>query len=575
MTRTGALLWKEWRDHRAAMLVFAVLVPLLSWPTQRYVFKFAEPTWTWQWIVPMCAALAAAFLAADSFAMDLATHRMTALVALPVPVRRHFAVRAAFLAVVAAAFAAWALVVNVAIVGVGGKDGAVAAMLASDCGTLTGYAICAAATAGVLVFSTLGVGGFRAFLGGVLLAYGAFLSTLYAVTLFTHLPGQAVPYERRMTVTWTIAAVVLGVAAFAGFAASRALPALRKRGALCAASVLLLTLGTPAALAGWREYRGWMVSPEDPDVIVETAIASPDGRYVAVDATRIDESQRGASRAWVVRTDDGALLAWPRRNELIMGWTAENLAWVYPSKSNEDRGRFAAPETGETVASPSMHDCQTRIVQGWGIGPNWSNWLRYESTPIKCSTPKVRLYSWRLSVRDGSAERTIEARSYPAPTPKVGEVLYVTEAGKLAVADLAGGEPRIVADDVTETRGAVTGSPDGRYFLVETPTGSVVFDSTTWKRVAGPFPDSWVVWCHGAPDSAAVSVTDRKTSIVTQIVDVQRGRTLAPTFQGLQGGHGSIQTLADGRFVARAGRKEVVLLDADAKYVRHLFPPKD
>jgi hypothetical protein len=569
-------LWKEWRDHRAAVLVFAVLVPLLSWPVQRYIFKFAEPVWTWQWIVPMCAGLAAAFIAADSFAMDLATHRMASFAALPVPVRRHFTVRTAFLALVAIAIAAWALLVNVAIVGVWGKSGAVEAMFASDCGSLTGYAMCAAVTAAVLVLSSLGVGGFRAFLGGVLLAYVAFVATSFAGDLLARIPGYGSPSSQRVLVEWTIAAAVLGIAALSGFVTSRAQPALRKQGVICAAAILVLAFGAPAAAAGWKEYRGWMVSPDDPELYVVSVDVSPDGSYVAVVGSNAAGPNQNY-RSWVVRTSDGALFDWPRRGDYIGGWTKDGLAWVgrmgsNPQRKPPDYGRFVQPETGVTV-SVAGEGLSARLAGGGSTHPGWAGWLRWDWQPAKDSTKAVRLYTWRLWARDTELTRTVDARSMPSPMPKVGEVLYVDAGGDLLLTDLAGGEPRVVMKGAKDLQGWVAGSPDGRYFVVGTDGGSVVLDSTNWNRVAGPFPNRYAYWCPGS--GAVLRLNDEANASVERMIDVAHGREIAPTFRGLRGGHASIHVLADGRVVGHAGRSEVVLLDANGKYVRHLFPPKD
>src|SRR5262245_9281890 len=115
MTRTSALLWKEWRDHRAALAVFAALVPLVSWPVQKWIFRFSEPVWTWQFLVPLCVAPCVAVVAADAFAMDLATQRMAGFASLPVPLRRNFSMRTLFLALVSIAIGVWAGAVNLAI----------------------------------------------------------------------------------------------------------------------------------------------------------------------------------------------------------------------------------------------------------------------------------------------------------------------------------------------------------------------------------------------------------------------------------------------------------------------------
>jgi hypothetical protein len=580
MTRTGALLWKEWRDHRVALAVFAAIVPLVSWPVQRWVFKFMEPEWTWKWVVPLCAGLAVAIVASDLFAMDLATARMSAFVALPVPVRRHFTARTAFLAAVAIAFAAWTVVMNAALVGIWGKPGAAAALVGSFDPAFQGLAMSAAALAGVLVFSALGVGGFRAVIGGVLLAGIGYAATMFTAEWLLPRPVVWSPQPARDPLQWLVTAGVLLVAAYAGFVGGRAHAAGRRRGALIAAAIIVAAFGTPSGTLAWKAYRSWVLVASDPDIVLQYGWnpVSPDGRYVAVWANK----PNGGCRSWVVRVADGALFDWPRRNEGIGGWTTDGLAWVgsmnYRGPSG-DYGRFVRPETGATVERALVDGAamSRRLASGWGAGPRWAQWLRYESQPARPASKGVYpTVMWRLWEKDGAGERTIEGRMGLAPTPRVGEALLVTPDAKLALVRLAGGEPTIVWNDATGIGWWTAGSPDGRYFTLSTSKGWIVLDSTKWTCVAGPYEPTSAYWCLGDETSPTLAVAEAKSESLTRLLEFPSGREIVPDASlGILSGYGSVQRLPDGGFIARAGTNRLLRLDADGKFIRRLFPPEE
>jgi hypothetical protein len=582
VTRTGALVWKEWRDHRAAAFVFAALVPLVSWPVQRWVFKFAEPEWTWTWLVPLCAGLAVAVVASDAFAMDLATSRMNSFVALPVTLRRHFGARVTFLALVAAAIAAWTVAANVAIVSIWGTQDAVPRHFDAYDHVVSGLLVTAAGAGGVLVFSALGVGGFRAVFGGALLAAIGFVATNYAVErlFFAREPWRVNPAGGAQ-VEWLVTAATLSAAAFAGFVGGRAHAASRGRGAVLASSILVAAFGLPAGAVAWKACTAWRISPTDADVQVMQPSVSPDGRYVAVLGTK--NGTFGGRRTWIVRVDDGTLFDWPRRSEWIYGWSKDGFAWSVfdretPQRETTGYGRLVRPETGEVVRDVVKADVRSTVLYGYGFGPAWAQWMRWNIAPSQRGKDAPKgVSSWTLwSKDDEKTKRVVEARSIPAPTPRMGEALIATPDDRLAVIDLAGGEPRVVADDVVGLRGALTGSPDGRFVVVTTSKGEAVLDATTWKTVAGPYGKSAVLWC-GVPDGPpVVAVAETEHWRVERLVNVATGREIVPdaAFE-LRGGHGSVHALADGRFVAQSTSNRIVLLDADGKFIRRLFPPEE
>jgi len=582
MTRTGALVWKEGRDHRAAVLVFAALVPLVSWPVQRWVFKFAEPEWTWRWIIPLCVGLAVAVVAADAFAMDLATSRMASFVALPTTLRRHFATRTLFLALVGAVIAAWTAAANVAIVAIWGKPDAVVRHLDTYDSAVLGLLMTAAGAAAVLVFSTLGVGGFRAVLGGAVLAAVAHFATDYASGRFIPPPEYGRSSIVREPLEWIVTTGVLFVAAYAGFIGSRANTASRQRGTLFAGTLLIAAFGLPAGAASWKVYRAWRITPTDPEISLEPPAISPDGRYIAVTA-----SKRGTfagQRSWIVRIDDARLFDWPRRNEWIYGWSKDGDAWVVvdrrelTSPDGFDWGRTARAETGETVAGVTKADIGKRVNYAYGFEARGTRWLRWNCEPSK--TPKDApkgVYAWTLWAKDDDkTRRLVEARSIPAPTPNVGQVLIATAEKKLALVDLAGGEPRLVADDVVGLRGSLAGSPDGRFYTVTTSKGEAVLDATTWKTVAGPYGTAAAIWCGVADGPSVLAVFETKDWRLERLVDVATGREIVPDpALDIRGSYESVQALADGRIVARASENRIILLDADGKFIRKLFPPEE
>jgi hypothetical protein len=578
-------LWKEWRDHRVTMAVFAAIVPLVSWPVQRYIFKFAEPEWTWRWTLPICVGLVVAVVAADLFAADLATERMTAFVALPVALRRHFTVRTAFLAAVAVLFTAWTIGTNVAIVSAWGKPGAAAALLASADFAIDDVVRGAGIVAAVVLLSALGVGGFRAAIGGCVLALIAYAASMFAAESFFPVPPGWLPgwYRSNHWELWATVpgAAVMVIAAAVAYCASRGLFSLRRRGAIWAATILVLAFGAPAAGAAWKTWRAWMISPYDPGFSLMTSSVSPDGRFVGVVGTN---GAAGGCRSWIVPVDGGPILDWPRRRDYVAGWTTDGLAWIgrYDSdpvpdpKKPRDYGALVRPETGEVVERLTESSrAGGRIVAGWGIGPQWAQWLRMNwEGAHKGENGAPTSHTVRLWVKDGDVERRMDVRSVCA-TPTVGQVLLVTPDGKLALADLAGGEPRVVSDDANGLQSWLTGSADGRMYTVQTSEGWVVLDGTTWQRVAGPFTDGTVYWCSASGRPPVVAVWDKKTELFSRLVDVDTGREIPidPALK-IYAGYEAVQPLDDGRFVARSGKGSIVLLDANGKLIRTLFPPQ-
>jgi hypothetical protein len=112
-------------------------------------------------------------------------------------------------------------------------------------------------------------------------------------------------------------------------------------------------------------------------------------------------------------------------------------------------------------------------------------------------------------------------------------------------------------------------------YTVQTSEGWVVLDGTTWQRVAGPFTDGTVYWCSASGRPPVVAVWDKKTELFSRLVDVDTGREIPidPALK-IYAGYEAVQPLDDGRFVARSGKGSIVLLDANGKLIRTLFPPQ-
>jgi hypothetical protein len=573
MTRTGALLWKEGRDHRASLLVLAGLIPLACWPVQRWLFKFAEPVWTWEWLLPFAVAIALVIVAADLFAMDVATSRMASFAALPVPVRRHFTARTLFLALAGAAFALWTAAANVAIVGIWGKPGAALLLLDHWTASASGLGIAAAMTSGVVLFSALGIGGFRAVLAGALLAGAGCASVSFALSCAGVRSFEQSTHLLTVIVSGGVG-VVIASAAYAALVGGRAHAVSRRRGALLAGAIVVLALGAPSAQAGWRLWRGFVLSPSDAEIELNTPNVSPDERHLTIWAQKQHPFGGAAYASWVVRIEDGALFDWPRRDELAAGWTKDGLVWAgrMTARSDEtDYGRFAAPETGATVAKAFRDGMDARMARGFGFGPSWAQWLRYEYVQ---QPGRSNWSTLKLGVKGGDVTRVVEGRGLPCPTKEVGRALYCTAENKLMLVDIAGGEPRVVAEDAKGIS-ILSCSPVGTLFLVTTSKGAVVLDGSDWRCVAGPFDDKGGAhWCGGSETRAVLAFPDADGRLV-RLLDVAAGREVVPEPSlGVLGGYCSVATLSDGRFVARAGTNGLLLLDQEGRLIRRLFPPE-
>jgi hypothetical protein len=541
MTRFTALLWKEARDHRAALAVAALVMPALSWPLQQWGFRFAQPAWTSSGLVPALVGLALVIVASDLFAMDAVTRRLEHFAALPVRPRLLFGARAAFLALVGAGATAWAWAVQLAILAAGAPAGALSRQLAHAGQAHVGLLCAAAAAAGTLFLSTLGVGGLIATIAGTVLAGLG----LYGVA---SLPVSGV---------WALGLVpvAFGAAAFLAFTGSRALGRGRARALACGGPLVALLLLLPAGRAAHGAWRERFLSPDDPAFRVSGLLAGPGGRHVAVAVER--EGARGSKRVWVLRLSDGALFDWGRPGEGFLGWTGDGLL----ACGGRDGGTLRRPETGAVVRAPAIAEWAAAAAFSWWPRETWLRWSRVPGAEG----------AWDLRHRDGRRYGPVWSRGMPAPAAEEGAVLRVTPEGALVRTDLGTREEVVlVPRGVNRVLGSMAWSRDGRFFLAELDEGTAALDGASWTIAAGPWRDRTVQWSSSPEAPGVLVITEKTRGRGPLLVDVGRGREArldAAYGEGLL----SLQPLGDGRIVATDGRA-VDLIGADGRLERRLIP---
>ena len=93
------LLMKEWREHRALILAFLVLAPLLSlaWKDQIIGWDRATAGDSLRIVIPVLTALFVLAIASDLVAGDASSGRMAFFAAMPARLATHWLARVLFL----------------------------------------------------------------------------------------------------------------------------------------------------------------------------------------------------------------------------------------------------------------------------------------------------------------------------------------------------------------------------------------------------------------------------------------------------------------------------------------------
>jgi hypothetical protein len=375
---------REWRDARWNLVASFAIAAAAPWVVHALAIEGATDKevalWGGRVIVPLLFGLFAAATASDLVARDVATRRIDALAALPVPGARVWTAKAAFLGVTSALFLAWTIASQVLAVHV------------------------VAPSAYPLLVDTLG-DAVPSILGG--LAFGAaslFFSTLMergmtaAIAALVALTAIAwsiqlaeIPAQDGAATQFAAYAVPLAIAATFTFASRTAYV----RGPIHGPSKLRVAMTGVVALAALLAPAGACLAvgldaasdlPAGAgDPALREAYVSPDAKWVAVQ----DKAGSGASRTWLVDLADGACRA------IAPGatWFADEGAWL--------GGSMLCVRTSSFSVLDGPRHVRRLEVEPTRLGIADEHWLRREPASVSAWAGRWAWVGEERSLGDG------------------------------------------------------------------------------------------------------------------------------------------------------------------------------
>ncbi|MCP3916502.1 MAG: hypothetical protein GY711_13170 [bacterium] len=478
MRRTAALLWKEWRDHRALVFLFALLAPFAVWATQAAWIEDPADPMIGSVILPAIAVLFAAVLTAEALCADFASGAADALGRLPVSPRTLFGTKLAFVALVFPALLVW--------ITFGEHLRRIA--FGHDVELLWGevllsrfiWLIGATATMAVAACASLLRRGFPAVLAGSLMVLGSLVLVSRAND------GAGPTWVQAALETWGLG-LVLGTAsvAFLCTAVGAYSPWTKARDArrIATGALCFCIVGLPAFATGLVRYRSdTSLQPGDP-VTVQRSAPSPDGRYVALQVGRSAPWPGATLEAvWLLHVKTHEIRVLPGMQLCMPVWHAMDSTWsragelVCIDKGDEPCIAWIEPTTGTVVRTRELVD--------------WPKFLDDVYSPAWCEIETgeraedgAREYS--LHWPKTGQHRTVHSWRRPHPTRRSGEAFYLDDRDLMRCTPegtvervLSGGEFRpVVAPDGSL---ALFRDEDRLWHVVETRTGTDVLDPGDW-----------------------------------------------------------------------------------------------
>jgi len=515
--------------------------------------------------VGILVALWTVYFAADLFATDCASGCMRAKALLPVSALEIWRAKVVFYALAVVGIGGWALGCEYALQwAFGSPDSrmyftdalepfvarlpflAVVAASAILCSLIVDSALVALLCSALVAFVLAGIG----------VAWSRGLSLLGVVW------GP---------VEWSVANVAgaalllaLGALAFARGQARFGSRRVRLRLVLSTLGAALLVGGIVGASAVYRRVTG---SLEDPRSTFETASASPDGRWLAIEVVGpswTDGSGRSGTRSvWVVdlATHESELVVWPgclRRdwlNGCALPWddAASFRAEVLSFEDMRYTGSNVrvALRDGAWASTP----CDPGETDESRIAPAWA-----ETTREKRENDGMYALSVRWPARGierefvGDRQETGLGRGiFLSPVP--GRVLTLRD-DTLAWVDLEDEQAVSLATDVY----TLQPSPGGSAILVRQPNGVQALSALDGRPLREPWPADCVVsWIEGEGDPHAVLVRELGRGGRGFVEDLDNGARFE--FEG-DSWMSRMHRLSDGRYVYVDQHSDIVIADA-------------
>ena len=566
MRRFLRLLHKEWRDHRALILVWVCLAPILSQVAQ---WAFLDATIfgaqvVGRWILPSLVLFFLAALAAELVSRESQSGVGDSIGRLPLRPGEMWFTKLAFLVLVGVLSMTWLFVAELAWRVL--LDRHVAPVFAAFRAASMIHVGLVVGTTLVFACGILVRNGFGGAALGLLVTFGSFFLISKA------------PYhgwgERPLSALslwdplwWaSVIAVAALLASRLAYRPWRSQSGDARRRYLLFGSGLVLVLAPAGLAAVWRYHDAMEISFHDPRVQIRRVDVSPDGRLVSLEVGRRSDRRpthdwlRGYFRrdiedAWVLDLDTGDLQAMPDApgGILLVGhwrgspWTDAGELRVHTVGQSEYR--LWNPRTG----SVTWQDFGT-LFNSW----RWSAYGRRDGD---------HLITWP----EHDIELTFpRAGSFPWPSPEPGVVFSFDEQGRLIRHSLLDGAQKVLLENCVP-KSVPFISTDGTQLAVNHGDLVRYLDAETGEAVAAT-PEGWrhYSWT-GLRDPWALCIrpVDRRGDNFRFLLvsdDEQREITVSSHTV-------SVTAIDRDRILLLKDNKRLLLVDGEGHTLRTLYEP--
>jgi hypothetical protein len=552
-----ALFGREWRDARWNLVASFAVAAALPWIVHGLVMENAHDDamalFGGRGLVPLLFALFAAATASDLVSRDVATRRIDALAALPVPGARVWTAKAAFLGIASVLFLAWLVATEILAVNVlvPSADTLLRHRLVEAVPSLLGGLAFGAAA---LFFSTLMERGMTAAIAALVALTAIAWSVQWA-----EIPAADGDFTQFVALAVPLAVAIAFVAASrAAFVRGPIHGPSKLRVAMTGVVALAALLAPAGACFALGLDAASRLPAGAGDPLLRAAYVSPDEKWVAVQ----DQAKDGASRTWLVGLADDSC------REIAPGATwFEGGAWL--------GGSMLCVRTSSFSVLDGPRHVRQLEVEPTRLGVADERWLRREPASVNDWAGRWAWVREERSLGDGrhvfnagwyGGSRRFVCRAVVAAV-HAPVFFVVTDEGALTRFDTRKeATTELVHDGVTSAEL----SSDGALLFVETTKGTRILkapDGTTLAeglgRNARPLGGRRLLLWSTDGERRVTSVAAR---------DLDAMKTVELGAPRLADRVPLVTWMKDGRFVVCDG--DVTLRDASGRTIRRLFPPE-
>ena len=569
-----ALLAHEFRNSRSSLLAAAVLQLLILWLVHRWANTSAEAVRPAAIAIEVLTSLWTLHLAADSFAVDLASGRLGSRALLPVSSSHLWSAKLACLALSIAMLAGFAITCECGVQAWLGGTSAIGTFLI-EFQSISAWLMRLALIAALGMLSSLLVTNSLTalLLSGLnlLLLWGLQRALVDAGTLI----GKRWDRAEWIGFGFAVAVWLLALGLWAFARGQRRLGATSVRGRTVVVGVLLAmaALGGSAAAAAWNYgVRGL----HDRNLHVMAAVASPDGRFIAFETqfSLPHDSRPGPpSSVWVMDVERAKprLIAWPGRllpndfGGFVEPWSSERGLQVTQFELLDN---FEVDEqlrldalNGELRESSVVEQQRASSPHS----PDWAQWTHGRSAASDSFVLRVRWKGtefervFRGDWRHSSLVRGVVL----SPTP--GRALARRDS-RLVLVDFERDQDQVLIEALTEH--SLLPSPDAMAVLVRTETHTHVLSTVDGSPLHAPWSrEEWTAeWIHGDELSHELLLRPHRTTIPDRVVELEQGREFE-----LRVSCGFVTRLADRGYILCDEHDSLIWIGRDGKPLKTLL----